>query len=91
MTTGQVMSRTPGILVPLRVVRRAAARAYCGPAHGQSWGVDVEGSSPAVVELDAAAGRVRYRLVLQPGSGLPARDYLGNYLYVPVQHDLDLG
>jgi len=44
-----------------------------------------------VVELDAGAGRVRYRLVFQPGSGLPARDYIGNYLYVPVQHDLDLG
>ncbi len=91
MTTGQLMSRTPGILVPLRVVRRAAARAYCGPAYGQSCGVDGDWSPPAVVELDAGAGRVRYRLVFQPGSGLPARDYLGNYLYVPVQHDLDLG
>jgi len=43
-----------------------------------------------VVDLDAGVGRVCYRLVRQPRDRLPARDCLGDYLYVPVQHDLDL-
>jgi hypothetical protein len=42
-----------------------------------------------VAELDTGARLVRYRLVRQPRNRQPARDHLGNYLYVPVQHDLE--
>lgn len=66
------------------------ARAYCGPAHGHCWTVDVDGSPPDLVELPVESRPVRYRLTRQPSTGLPVRDHLGNYLYVPVQHDLDL-
>jgi len=70
--------------------QHGGARAYCGPAHGLSWGIAGDGPPPAVVELDTGARLVRYRLVRQPRNRQPARDHLGNYLYVPVQHDLDL-
>ncbi|MDQ3103985.1 MAG: hypothetical protein M3Q87_01955 [Actinomycetota bacterium] len=49
-----------------------------------------DGSPAAVVDLDAGVGRVRCRLVRQPPTRSPARDHLGDYLYVLVQHDLDL-
>jgi hypothetical protein len=36
------------------------------------------------VELPCGASSVLYRLVRQPRTGRPARDQLGNYLYVPM-------
>lgn len=59
------------------------ARAYSGPAHGQQWPV-TDHEPPAWVELPIGAGSVLYRLVRQPRSRRPARDQLGNYLYVPM-------
>jgi hypothetical protein len=60
--------------------------AYCGPAHGQRWTV-TEPQPPAWVELPVGASSAPYRLVGQPGTGRPARDQLGNYLYVPIVGD----
>ncbi len=58
-------------------------RAYCGPAHGQQWPV-IGREPPPWVELPCGASSVLYRLVRQPRTGRPARDQLGNYLYVPM-------
>jgi len=87
--TAQATSWAPTTAAAPTSLRRRAARAYCGPAHGLSWGVAGDGSPPAVAELDTGARLVRYRLVRQPRNRQPARDHLGNYLYVPVQHDLE--
>lgn len=77
----------PGAVTHLRTGRRrgggADARAYCGPAHGQQWTVD-PGLPPARVELPVGASSCHYRLVRQRRSGRPARDELGNLLYVPM-------
>jgi len=61
-------------------------RAYCGPAHGQQWPV-IDREPPAWVELPCGASSALYRLVRQPRTGRPARDQLGNYLYVPMTGD----
>lgn len=58
-------------------------RAYCGPAHGQQWSV-IGREPPAWVELPCGASSALYRLVRQPRTGRPARDELGNLLYVPM-------
>ncbi|RBY95401.1 hypothetical protein DQ237_15210 [Blastococcus sp. TF02-8] len=59
------------------------ARAYCGPAHGQRWTVDAS-EPPAWVELPVSESSCLYRLVRQRRTGRPARDDLGNVLYVPM-------
>lgn len=59
------------------------ARAYTGPAHGLEWTVGREGPAPWV-ELPLGAASCLYRLVRQRRTGWPARDQLGNYLYVPI-------
>ena len=58
-------------------------RAYCGSAHGQQWTV-TDRDPPDWVELPIGSSSVLYRLARQPRSGRPARDQLGNYLYVPM-------
>lgn len=65
--------------------RRAGreARAYSGPAHGQQWPV-TDPEPPAWVELPTGAASALYRLVRHPRSHRPARDQLGNYVYVPM-------
>jgi hypothetical protein len=60
----------------------AGARAYGGPAHGHRWAVPAA-DPPDRVVLGAATC---YRLVHGPRTHLPARDHLGNYLYMPVRH-----
>ena len=62
------------------------ARAYCGPAHGQQWPV-IGREPPVWVELPCGASSALYRLVRQPRSRRPARDELGNLLYVPMTGD----
>jgi len=63
------------------------ARAYCGPAHGRSWPLVEEAGAPAPTTTLAADGQVmRYRLVLHPRTRRPARDHLGNYLYMFLPH-----
>lgn len=64
-------------------------RAYCGPAHGHCWDLDPYRPPPWTVDLPGTDQPAVYRLVHAPGSQRPARDHLGNYLYVPMQHDLD--
>ncbi|CAB4904070.1 MAG: hypothetical protein F2825_02240 [Actinobacteria bacterium] len=63
----------------------AAARAWCGPGHGQEW-TSPPGEVPAdVVELATAAdGNWSYRLVLHPVTQRPARDHHGRLVYLPV-------
>ncbi len=57
-------------------------RAYGGPAHGQMRAIPVGSAPPAA--MDFGTGDVVYRLIGRPGSGEPALDHLGNYLYMPV-------
>ena len=69
--------------LPDRTPVGSQGRAYCGPAHGQHWSVDpVE--PPPWVELPTGSTSSLYRLVRHPRTGRPARDYLGNLLYVPL-------
>ena len=68
---------------PDRAAISSDARAYGGPAHGQEWTVDpVE--PPPWVELHTGFSSSLYRLARHPRTGRPARDYLGNLLYVPI-------
>lgn len=64
--------------------RTWCARAYCGPAHGRRWELRAAAAPPSVVELTGGGQRVRYRLVHHPRTRQPARDHLGNFLYMPV-------
>lgn len=59
----------------------AVGRAYGGPAHGQSWPVDDDNPPEA---LEIAPDSLTYRLIHHPRTHLPAKDHLGNYLYMPV-------
>jgi hypothetical protein len=65
---------------------RDQGRAYCGPAHGQQWPV-IGREPPAWVELPCGDSSALYRLVRQPRTGRPARDQLGNFLYVLMTGD----
>jgi hypothetical protein len=71
---------------PLPADPRASrlARAYCGPAHGQSWPLSEHAPPPADVVLRVATQSLTYRLIRHPGSHRPARDRSGHYLYMPV-------
>ena len=70
----------------------AGARAYGGPAHGRRWTVPNAAAPPdtVVLENEAASGGegmiTPYVLVHHPRSHRPARDHLGNYLYMPVRY-----
>ncbi len=52
-----------------------SAKAYCGVAHVQSWNLDAAAPVPEWVDLDAAGGVHRYRLV-----------HDRNYLYMPAAY-----
>ncbi len=62
------------------------AKAYCGPAHGQSWGLDSARPVPDRVHLDAAGQVHCYELVRDLRLRRAARDHHGNYLYLPAGH-----
>lgn len=81
-----------GTMNPLRTVSvpgseqreiSVRAKACCGPAHGQSWDVDVNHPIPERVNLHTAGQRHCYRLVRDLRALRPARDHDGNYLYMP--------
>jgi hypothetical protein len=61
------------------------ARAYCGQAHGRVWLVDPSVGPEAIVWLPNGVGLSPYRVVLQPKTSRPARDHLGNYVYLPAR------
>ena len=61
------------------------ARAYCGPAHGQCWIVDTDIEVQSVVWLEGAAESAAYRVTFDPATRRPARDRLGNVVYMPVR------
>ena len=86
MTADGTESRSNVVPGPGHVRPTAAARAYCGPAHGQEWPIGPEGP-PAWVELPCGRSSCVYRLVRHPRTGRPARDHRGNYLYVPIVID----
>jgi|SoiMetStandDraft_2_1073263.scaffolds.fasta_scaffold431802_1 hypothetical protein len=65
-------------------VDQSQARAYCGPAHGRSWTLTRDTTPPGTVELMVGGQQFQYRLVYSPQTRQPARDHLGNYLYMPV-------
>jgi hypothetical protein len=62
---------------------RRTARAYCGPAHGQHWIIDSDIEFPAVVWLEGLTEAAAYRLARNPATRRPARDRLGNVVYMP--------
>lgn len=80
-TAHTVASGTPTQSIP---VDSAHARAYCGPAHGRSWTLTRDSTPPGTVELMVGGQQFQYRLVYSPQTRQPARDHLGNYLYMPV-------
>jgi hypothetical protein len=64
----------------------ALARAYGGPAHGQCWSIEGEDPPAEVVVVPDGPG---YRLIHHPRTHHPAKDHLGNYLYMPVSPQAD--
>ncbi len=71
---------------PASAMVAAHAKAYCGPAHGQSWVIDDVHSLPEQLDLEFDGAVHVYRLVHDPRAGRPARDHSGNYLYMPVSY-----
>jgi hypothetical protein len=80
-------SPTAGALerTPARDPFGRRARAYCGPAHGRSWIVDTEIELQSVVWLEGGAGSAAYQVTFDPMTSRPARDRLGNFVYMPVR------
>lgn len=70
--------------LPVRPVAEDHCRAYGGPAHGYSWLLAPAAAPLAAVDVVAGHRVVTYRLIHHPHTHLPARDHLGNYLYMPV-------
>jgi hypothetical protein len=70
----------------------SGARAYGGPAHGRWWALPSAAAPPDKVvlgdeaSLDDEGTATAYVLVHHPRSHRPARDHLGNYLYMPVRY-----
>ncbi len=60
------------------------AKAYCGPAHGQSWNTDSGRPLPLQVHLDVAGRAHCYQLVRDLRMRRPARDHHGDYLSMPA-------
>jgi hypothetical protein len=61
------------------------ARAYCGPAHGQSWTVDTDIELQSVVWLEGGEGSGAYHVTFDPVTRRPARDRHGNFVYMPLR------
>ena len=81
--------RTRSVAQPHCLGGTERARAYCGLAHGQEWSFDSGALLDTVVWLPAGEEpSTAYCLVLEHSSGLPARDYLGNLLYMPTREGL---
>jgi hypothetical protein len=80
MTTAHTMS--PGAPTKAISVDGGQARAYCGPAHGRSWTLTRDTTPPGTVELMVGGQQFHYRLVYNPRTRQPAKDHLGNYLYI---------
>jgi hypothetical protein len=68
---------------PVKAPLRGTARAYCGPAHGRCWTVDTGIEPQSVVWLGGGADSVAYRVTFDPVTRRPARDRLGNLVYMP--------
>ena len=60
------------------------ARAYCGPAHGHTWLLESGSPWPRRITLVSQDGPHGYRLIHDLRAHRPARDHLGNTLYMPV-------
>jgi hypothetical protein len=71
--------------VPVTDPFRSTARAYCGPAHGQCWTVETDIELQPVVWLRGGAQSAAYQVTFDPVTGRPARDRLGNAVYMPVR------
>ncbi|MFG1815505.1 hypothetical protein ACGFIF_17185 [Kribbella sp. NPDC049174] len=87
------MNTAPGVITLASVATShtqpgltTVGRAYGGPAHGQTWPVDDDNPPEA---LESVSGGCTYRLIHHPRTHLPARDHLGNYLYMPVSSRAD--
>lgn len=89
MSDTQAVSAPPVEGTPSLGDTPSRGRAYCGPAHGHSWIVDDAETPPRTVDLGEGRHRVRYRLVHHPRTHRPARDQMGNYVYMPVRHGFD--
>jgi hypothetical protein len=80
-------SRSVDVLekAPVRQLFDRRARAYCGPAHGQSWIVDTDIELQSVVWLEGGAGSAAYQVTFDPETRRPARDRQGNFVYMPLR------
>lgn len=81
-SSGDLSATDTGSVVGTLTVHHA--RAYCGPAHGHAWPVDVQGPLLSVVWLGDPTDPTPYRLIMSRRPGRPARDHLGNYVYLPM-------
>lgn len=77
-SSGVALDASPHLAIDQR-----CARAYCGPAHGVSWAVADHQPPATAVHLLVAGEELEYQLVRHPLTRQPARDRLGNYLYMP--------
>lgn len=79
-------SPAPPAQAPAPALAAARARACGGEAHGLRWDLDPLRTPPWTVDLQVAGTAVIYRMVLHPRTRRPARDRLGQYWYVPMEH-----
>lgn len=84
MPTPEISERVRG-RVPGELIDQRSARAYCGPAHGISWRVSSDEQPAASVSVRVGGEQLSYRLVVHSLTRRPARDLLGNYLYMPLE------
>jgi hypothetical protein len=71
--------------LPVTDAYTRTARAYCGPAHGQCWTVDTHIELESVVWLGGGGKSAAYHVTFDPVTRRPARDRLGNVVYMPVR------
>lgn len=89
MSTTSTVTASPTTPTQDTSVDQGRARAYCGPAHGHCWVLDPVAVPPSSVELGVGSDLTCYRLVHHPRTRRPARDYWGNYLYMPLSFESD--
>jgi len=80
-----VLAITPtGCTARIPLTQSVPARAYGGSAHRLCWFVLAEQDAPSEIDLGLDGQAELYRLVHHPRTGRPARDHLGNLVYMPL-------
>lgn len=81
-----VSAPAPTSITPTSIDVTHHARAYCGPAHGQSWVIGCDTPLADQVTLGNDGDASSYQLVRDAQTGRPARDRHGNFLYMPERY-----